>query len=152
MQFLNITSLIPGTPYAFELLTRSVSGSLALPGSASVPALPALATPQQCPAVLRVAAVEARSITVTWELPAPGRPAQAYPIRLRLIAIRLAAGSTGSASVELDPASTRHVFEGLETGVRCGLRKCNMCRDVGRPAAAKVECRVHEGTATVCLV
>jgi hypothetical protein len=121
LQFLNITSLTPGAPYAFELLTRSVSGSLALPGSASVPALPALATPLQCPAALRVAAVEASSITVAWDLPAPGRPAHAYPVRLRLIAVRLGGGATAE-SVELDPAATRHVFEGLETGVRCGLR------------------------------
>jgi hypothetical protein len=127
MQFLNITGLTPGAPYAFELLTRSAAGSLALPGSAALPALPVLATPIQCPAFLRVSAVETNSITVDWNLPAPGRPALAYPVRLRLIAIRLTgAGSNGgaaAAAAELDPTTTRHVFKGLETGARCGLKR-----------------------------
>ncbi len=140
MQSLNITSLTPGAPYAFELLTRSVSGSLALQGTGSMPALPALATPLQCPSVLRVAAVEASSITVAWNPPAAGWPAQAYPVRLHLIAVRLPAVGGVAARVELDPVAMQHVFEGLETGVRCELGVVNVGnREVGRIAGTKIE-------------
>ena len=119
-QYLNITSLTPGVRYAFELLVLSGAGTLAVLGNSSGPAAPVVATTLQVPSGLAVSAVDTTTISVSWVPPAPGLKAEAYPIQIRLVAVRLSDGHVVSSAV-LGPTTTSVTFNGLMMGVLYGI-------------------------------